>query len=358
MNQKLDIFHLLFTQQMGGLEQAYIDYSKALILCGHKVTAIAPPNAPYLSELEKLPIKIIPLRVRGFYDICAWWKLRKLLKTAKPDVVIAHNGRAIHMSSMALSRINNTCLVGISHSNNLKYSKNAERLIVLTEVMKNHFIAAGYSSEHCAVMQNMIELPNENEIQELEKIKQQKANAHPPRIGFLGRLVTEKGADILFKAVSLLKAKNILVNVIIGGTGTEEYNLRSLAINLGISGQIEFWGWISQNDKVKFFANIDVLCVPSIYEPFGLVVLEAWKYNTAIIAANSEGPNSLITHNIDGLLYEKESATALAENIEKLLFGDKILVQNMVKNARKKLAGYGIEESAVRLENIIYSLIK
>lgn len=322
-----------------------MDYTRALVSRGCEVVAIIAPDAPYRIELEKLPVKIILLKVRGFYDVFAWYSLRKLLKKAKPDLVLAHNGRAIATAANSLIWLN-IPLIGVSHSNNLKYSKKADYLLVLTEAMRKRFVSAGYPPEKCAVMSNMIDLPQVQIPQKWEK-------KNPPVIGFLGRLSPEKGADILLQAVAILKQKNIVVKVKIGGAGEEENSLRNLTEKLEITSQVEFCGWISNEQKPDFFKNIDVLCVPSHYESFGLVVLEAWAYGVPVIASEVDGLAEIIANGETGLLFPKNDATALAENIEKLLFSDDNLAQKLIANGSKEVTKYGMEEGAKRLEKFL-----
>lgn len=343
--QDLHIFHLLLTSKMGGLEKSYIDYTKALIANGHAVTAIILPDAPYKKELEKLPVKIIMQKVRGFYDISAWWRLRRIIIRHQPDLIMAHNGRAIFAAARALFTLN-IPLLGISHSNNIKYSRKADKLLVLTQAMKQRFVQAGYKEEDCFVVGNMIELPKE-----LRSKKWQKHT--PPAIGFLGRLSAEKGIDNLLRAVKMLKEKNIIIHVRIGGTGAEENKLRAMAKALEIETQIEFCGWVGEDKKSDFFASIDALCLPSLHESFGLVILEAWQHNTPVIASDTDGASSIISHNINGLIYKKENISLLAEHIENLLFSEKIPAQSLTERANASLSAYGIDKFAQNLEKIL-----
>jgi glycosyltransferase involved in cell wall biosynthesis len=355
-NKKLHIFHLLFTNKMGGLEQAYLDYTQALLLRGHKITAIVAPDAPYLGELAKLEVEVICLRTHGFYDVFAWLRLRKLLRSAKianlvkPIVVLAHNGRAIFTAYQALRGLAMP-IIGVSHSNNIKYSKKANGLLVLTEAMRGRFLAAGYSFEKCAVIGNMIELADLSTEQKWQK-------QNPSVIGFLGRLSSEKGVADLLQGLAILRAKNLLVNVKIGGAGEEENSLRALAEKLSITEQVEFCGWIANNDKADFFASIDVLCVPSSYETFGIVVLEAWAAGVPVIAAEVGGLAEIITNGENGLLYPRANVAVLAENIEKLLFVENELAQKLVANGKINVKKYGMVEGAERLEKILFALLE
>jgi len=348
-DKKLHICHILFTSKIGGLEQAYIDYTRALLLRGHKITAIILPNAPYRAQLTALNVEIITLKIRGFYNVFSWLALRRITKKTNPDLVLVHNGRAIFASAKAMIG-QKIPLIGVSHSYNTKYSKKSEHLLVLTEGMRKHFVDAGYDAKKCAVMNNMIDLTDIPEARILEKNTL-------PTIGFMGRLVPEKGANQLISAIALLKQKNELVNLLIAGCGEEENNLRAQAENMGISAQIKFMGWIEKEEKTAFFKNIDVLCIPSLSETFGLVVLEAWKNYVPVIAAKTGGLAEIIENEKTGLHYPKGDIHALAENIEKILFSEKNLRQELADNGREEVKKYGFEESAKRLDKLLFYFI-
>ncbi len=80
---------------------------------------------------------------------------------------------------------------------------------------------------------------------------------------------------------------------------------------------VEFVGWVK--DKKAFFERLDLFCLPSLAEPFGIILLEAMLFDTTIIAADAEGPKEIITDMKDGILVRKESPYEMAEAIEELL---------------------------------------
>ena len=65
-HKNISICHILFTAQLGGLEQAYIDYTRAMVMAVMLVVAVILPDAPYRKNLEKLGVKIITCKMRGF----------------------------------------------------------------------------------------------------------------------------------------------------------------------------------------------------------------------------------------------------------------------------------------------------
>ena len=80
---------------------------------------------------------------------------------------------------------------------------------------------------------------------------------------------------------------------------------------------MRFLGWI--DDKPGFFGALDVFCVPSRAEPFGIVVLEALAHGRAVVASAAAGPREIVRDGIDGLLVPPASPPALAEALGALL---------------------------------------
>ena len=87
-------------------------------------------------------------------------------------------------------------------------------------------------------------------------------------IGALGRFVPEKGFNYLIEAISILRDRKYRVKLLIGGAGPLEIQLKKLAHGLNIGKNIEFIGWI--NDKESFFKTVDIFCIPSVFETFGI----------------------------------------------------------------------------------------
>jgi glycosyltransferase involved in cell wall biosynthesis len=108
----------------------------------------------------------------------------------------------------------------------------------------------------------------------------------------------------------------------LAGGGEEHENLKALVEKYHLQENVNFIGWV--NDKKEFFDKIDIFCLPSLVEPFGVIVLEAMLYDKPIIATEAEGPKEIITHMKDGILVPIGSPTAMSEAIEELM-DDKVL---------------------------------
>ena len=91
--------------------------------------------------------------------------------------------------------------------------------------------------------------------------------------------------------------------------------MKSLADDLGISGSVRWLDWVE--DRASFFREIDVYCLPSRFEPFGLVVIEAMAMGTPVIASRTDGPVEILTDGSTGWLFPVEDSEALCDIIRR-----------------------------------------
>jgi L-malate glycosyltransferase len=141
----------------------------------------------------------------------------------------------------------------------------------------------------------------------------------PLRVGFIGRLVPEKGVDTLLAAISLLQPA--LFRAVIAGRGPDEARLRELAARLNVEAMIEWKGYVEHDGTPDFFKAIDVLVVPSKttqrwMEQFGRVVIEATASGVVVVASDSGELPHLIAATTGGWIFPEGNAPALADRLE------------------------------------------
>jgi glycosyltransferase involved in cell wall biosynthesis len=131
----------------------------------------------------------------------------------------------------------------------------------------------------------------------------------------VGRLVHEKGAHILLEAVPAVLAAYPTTRFVIAGRGPLLDRLHHRAAALHISERVLFPGFISDEEAVRLFCVADVAVFPSLYEPFGLVALEAMAARIPLVVTNIGGFAEIIQHNVTGLAVYPEDADSLAWGI-------------------------------------------
>jgi D-inositol-3-phosphate glycosyltransferase len=151
---------------------------------------------------------------------------------------------------------------------------------------------------------------------------------------FVGRFAPLKGIDRLMEAMYHLQHHQSLRLIIVGGdgSGTPEFQeLQQLARNLGIQGGVTFIGRIEQDNLPAYYSAADVLAVPSYYESFGLVALEALASGTPVVATKVGAMESILKEGKTGHVLSNGSPRLLAKSIERLISTTNGLSANEVR---------------------------
>ncbi|MEM7757854.1 MAG: glycosyltransferase family 4 protein [Cyanobacteria bacterium P01_A01_bin.40] len=157
----------------------------------------------------------------------------------------------------------------------------------------------------------------------------------PPTVVFAGRLVWEKGVDILIKAFAQVKQNIPDAQLLIAGKGEAEASLKSLIVQLGLQNQVTLLGHLSRPLLEGKLSHAWVQVVPSRWaEPFGIVAIESMMRGTAVIATDAGGLREIVRHQQTGLLIPSEDVTALANSLEQIL-SDRHLAEQMGKQGRE-----------------------
>lgn len=313
------VFNIMVSRELGGIQQAYLDYSEALENDGYEVINISSVYAKINDQLNNS----IKLPTLTSWCILSKIYLRILMAIYRPDVVIAHGGRAINFVSALKSKY--VKLIGVAHNYSYKRLKKCDYVIVITNHLKQYMISNGYDSTKIFQISNMIRINAKYKESEFHK---------PVVIGSYGRFVKQKGYEYLLEAISILKNRSYNIRLLLGGGGEDEGQLMNKAKEIGIDDITVFSGWI--RDREKFFSEIDIFCLPSIHEPFGIVLLEAMEYSKPIVSTKCEGPNEILDHNVDALLASVNSAEDLAAKLADFLDNPE-KAKNCAKFAYSKL---------------------
>ena len=134
-----------------------------------------------------------------------------------------------------------------------------------------------------------------------------------------GRLEHVKGVDLLLEAVGLLRERTSLeFKVRVAGKGSLREELEQMALALGVEDQVSFLGRLSRKEMMIEMQGANCKVLPSRYEAFGVVLIEAMATGLPVIATRSGGPDSIVdTEN--GLLIEPENIEELAKAMQHVM---------------------------------------
>jgi len=174
-----------------------------------------------------------------------------------------------------------------------------------------------------------------------------KALTSPPTIAFAGRLVWEKGADVLLRAFAKVVAQIPQARLLMAGDGPERRDLAVLIDRLNLNANVCLLGHLSREKLEDCFATVWLQVVPSRWEePFGIVAAEALMRGTAVVATDSGGLAEMIRHGETGLLVPADQPDALGEALLALL-QDPARTEHMGRNGREFALRYLTEDTFV-----------
>jgi glycosyltransferase involved in cell wall biosynthesis len=198
---------------------------------------------------------------------------------------------------------------------NAKYYRQCDYLVCNTRAIVEYAVAEGWPRDRVEFLPNFV--PDLSSAAEHTAPRRTARKAGPALAVALGRLHPKKGFDLLLEALAETRA----IHLWIVGDGSMRPQLEHLAARLEVSDRVSFLGW--REDAVSLLASADLLVCPSLHEPLGNVVIEAWSAGLPVVATASDGPASLIENNVSGILVPLPDSpgggpSALAQAMERV----------------------------------------
>lgn len=304
------VLNVMLGAGAGGLEAVAFQYARVLASAGCESAMAVNSRTPYATAdgvtLFRVPGASLANPFNHLAVACA-------VRRFRPDVVLGHGSRGADFCKSPLVRVaapRGCRFVGVLHGENAKHFRGLDRIIAVSEKLREETIAKyGFPSDHVVAVPNAVAVPAMTEDTSRE------TQDGTPAIGFLGRFDPCKGLDVLLEACALLKRRGVRFRLDVGGDGAQREEMRALAETLGITDSIRWLGWVS--DKLTFFGGIDVFAMPSREEAVGLSMLEAMAHRRAVVLSDCPGPVGIAGE--CGLVVPREDAGALAAALERVL---------------------------------------
>lgn len=336
---------------VGGLAQHVADLTTALARAGEEVHLItcAAPESPEQETSNGVSVyRVNPYNLPALDFITGILQLNlSMLEHAVPvlndcggfDLIHAHDwlvafaGRMIkHAYKLPLIATIHATEYGRNqglHNNLQRYISDVEwwlayeawRVIVCSRYMKNEVQRVfQLPDDKLRIISNGVDL-GRYQIKKTRHLSRSHYAAPEEKIVlFVGRLVQEKGAQILIEAIPKVLHYYAGTKFIIAGKGPAADYLKNKARDMGIYERIFFTGYIDDTTRDFLYQEADVAVFPSLYEPFGMVALEAMAARTPIVVADVGGLSEIVKHEVNGLKCYPGNSSSLADNILRLLY--------------------------------------
>lgn len=263
---------------------------------------------------------------------------------ALPKVYIMHVPEILDCFKPYDIRANklNALLFYVKKRTETSVMKRADKVVVLNTFMKNYLETKGFT--------NLVKIPNAVDTQQFTD------NGDKNYVLYAGRFDWNKNVCSLVEAFSEIREYCNDFHLYLVGEGPQESEIRRLISKKALQSQVTIIPWLQRKELSIMMSNCSVLVLPSSFETFGLVVLEAMASGKPVIAKNNIGTSDIVIHNITGCLYDN------AEELRmylKLLLADKDLRKRMGCNARKIIEQrYTFAKLAERYEELFRCAVK
>ena len=332
---RLRVLHVLATLLPGGTEISVLRLISAMNYSRyHLGVAWLRGEAALAEDFRAAGVEAVPMGMRGKFDPACLARLSRHVARGRFEIVHTHLDVADFYGALAGRLGGARCVVASKHApdefrtrrtwkrypflalERLAYAmedavivvseaqaaflEDAERLPRRKMVVIGHGIDAGFAPALRPLERRVPGLPT-----------------FDPLLGAVGRLSPEKGHGVLLKALPGIFAAFPHAGLVLAGDGPSRAELEEESRRLGIAERVAFLGF--RRDVPALLGAIDLFVQPSIYEGFGISLLEAMAAGLPIVASRVGGIPEVVEDGVTGLLVAPENPFALAAAIERLL---------------------------------------
>lgn len=370
------IMHLIASNFYGGPEKQIVEHLIRLDKNYYRAVIASfsegqrPNETLEWAKTAGLTYHGIPMS--GPLDIRAQWKLNRLLRQEKVDLLCAHGYKACVMGWWAGLRLKIPILAfsrGYTAENiKVSFYEWLERRVIgrlvgivfVSEGQRKKLKSFGIQGRKNWVVHNAVSIDRLGKGQATELrgtvCKRLGIPENSKMIVTAGRLSPEKGHRFLVEAIGKIVKKEKNTFFIFCGTGPSKNDLEKQARELGIYEQCRFAGF--RRDLNEIFRVMDLLVLPSLTEGLPNVVLEAFACAKPVIATNVGGVPEIVEDGINGILVSSKRSDLLAEALERLVSSPKMARQMGQAGYCKVKSAFTFKEQTQKFEEIYHQILE
>jgi glycosyltransferase involved in cell wall biosynthesis len=348
------VVHIIKVIRVAGAEQHLITLLGGLRAQGidARMILLVEPQKPmqnYVAALEAQGVPVQPMVIRHHADITIVPRLKQALETLAPDIVHTHLIHADLYGTLAARWLGIPVISSRHNDDAFRYRLPVRLVNRMLWRMTSAGIAISDAIKAFSIkvegatpkQMHRVHYGLDTSVKPLDRtatkkklVAELKLPADVQLIGMVCRLIEQKGVRYGLEAFIQLAERFPSAHLLVVGEGSlrPELEARTQAANL--SNRIHFLGW--RSDTQALMAGLDILLGPSLWEGFGLVLLEAMAQQTAIVASRVSAIPEVVIDDETGLLVEPRDVSALCDSLSAML-DDKALRQHMGLMGRDRL---------------------
>jgi glycosyltransferase involved in cell wall biosynthesis len=367
---KIKILFCLETIGWGGVESRRLSIVQSLDLNKYEIKIVCTKAIGLFKiKLENLGVEIFEVgEFKSFFEFKKLLLVRKIIKKYQPSII---HGGVFEGNTMAVisSRFipgNKVILEETSDPKNR--SKKAHFLLKLYSIFADKFIAISPSvlkylinqvkihPSKVVLITNGVPFPRFVSSSEIHSLRKNLGiNDSNFVIGSVGRLLNfhKRFTDII-KAVSLLP-ENLNVKILIVGEGPDKELIKETAHELGLEHNLILAGL--QMDTAPYYQLMDVFCLVSYMEGFGLVFVEAMFNELAVIGSKVGGIVDIIDDNENGFLVNPQDPKEVSIKIDMLMYNDRLRKEMGINGFNKANREFSVERYTNEVKQLYDSIL-
>jgi len=311
----------------GGGEKWHYDLSTGLAAMGYDVFMFSSPKSELLKKIKSTTLDHYSFRVRNlsFLNPFKILYLRKIFRREKVKTLVMNLSSDLKVAGIAakLAGVDNIIYkranaipVRNSFLNRYLFSKVITRMIANSQETKRSVLANNpnlIDPSRIKVIYPGIDLNNRKDLQNEPVYKKQDGEIV---LGNAGRLTEEKGHIYLIHLAEILKEKGLKFRIIIAGAGKLKSWLKKQARNRNVQDEVIFLGFVNQVER--FYSDIDIFLLTSLWEGFGYVLAEAMAQKKPVVAFDIRSSAEVVDDGTSGYLVPRGDVEAMAEKVLEL----------------------------------------
>jgi glycosyltransferase involved in cell wall biosynthesis len=369
--QRKKILHMIGGGEIGGAEELVFTLLKMTDPSKYEVHLVCLCPGPFAELVDKagFPATVIPMRHR--IDLSKIRDVRHYIRNQQIDLVHTHGVRANLIGRSAAKR-EGIPIVTTFHSM-LRYDYDspwkvliARLLTMCTNHYTNRFIAISHAIEEdllemhipadkIQVIHSGLDIAKFTSPQNPDEIRRQLGlNSDCITFTMVARLHPVKGQRYFLQAACQLLDAGIKTQFLLIGEGIDRPRLEAQVRELGLGSAVRMPGYY--RNIADIYEVTDILCVPSLMEGLGLVILEGMYFGVPIIASNVGGIPELIEDGKSGILIPPADVQALFETMYRLAVNPD-LAQTLAHQGKQRVQHFTVENMTRQVEECYEGLI-
>jgi sugar transferase (PEP-CTERM/EpsH1 system associated) len=362
----IKVMHIIEDLENGGAERVLVTLAsgldpqrfRPLVCCLTKKGRMAV-------ELEARGIPVVTINKRPKLDLAMLFRLCKLMREQKIDIVHTHVFTANFWGRLAAIFANVPVLITHEHStftvdNRFRrwienvLIRRTNRVITVSENLRRRLVSEGRLPPNVVVtIHNGLHLQpqSSDEAKRAQLRRELGLEKFDHVIGTVGRLEPRKNYPLLLEAIAMLLARHPRAALLMIGSGPEKEKLQQQAHNLGISGQVVFTGY--RSDISGLLGLMSTFCLSSTTEGISMAILEAMAAGVPVVATQVGGNVEIIPDRQHGILVPSGDVAALANALSETLSNQDAAIK-MAKHGQARICEFFSEQHMIQRIEALY----